>query len=273
VIDVKKTLPCNLHYQQEDQNIQFCSLGSGSKGNASLIAFGQTILLLDCGFSAKETIKRLANKGILPEQITAIIVTHEHGDHIKGVPTFSNKFSIPVWMSKGTSLYKKSDDIKLNNIIDSRNDFTIDDFIIRPVLVPHDSREALQFIFKARNQTLGILTDVGSITNHIIDEYKECDVLVLEFNYDEEMLFNGPYPYKLKQRVSGRLGHLSNNQSVELLKKIDTNKLQLLVVAHKSSENNSTSKIESAIKKIDVSQTINYFIANQENGFGWHFIR
>ncbi len=260
-------------YQEESETIQFCSLGSGSKGNGTLVAFKQTILLLDCGFSTKETVKRLQEKGIIPSQITAILVTHEHSDHIKGVSSFSNKYSIPVWMSKGTSLHKQSIKIINNNIIDCHNDFLVGNINITPVLVPHDSREAVQFVFKAANKMLGILTDVGCITNHIVNEYDLCDVLILEFNYDEEMLHQGVYPYKLKQRVSGRLGHLSNKQSIELLEKINSSNLQLLVVAHKSAENNSNLIIESAIREMTKIKNINYFIASQESGFHWMNIK
>jgi phosphoribosyl 1,2-cyclic phosphodiesterase len=259
-------------YQKKNDIIQFCSLGSGSKGNGSLITHNDAILLLDCGFSTRETIKRLTDKGILPSQITAILVTHEHSDHIKGVASFSNKFSIPVWMSKGTSLHKASLNIKDNNILNSHSDFSLGSFNITPVLVPHDSREATQFIFKAANKKLGILTDVGSITNHIVEQYNECDALILEFNYDEEMLYQGPYPYSLKKRVSGKLGHLSNNQSIELLEKININKLQLLVVAHKSAENNSSLIIDALINKVKESKIFNYFIASQEDGFSWQEI-
>lgn len=262
----------NKAYIPGSQSIQYCSLGSGSKGNGTLVSFAKTLLLLDCGFSTKETIKRLADKNIQASQITAILVTHEHSDHLKGVASFSNKFKIPVWMSKGTSLHKNSLTIKDNNLIDCNAHFKIKNLTITPVLVPHDAREAIQFIFEANKKKLGILTDVGSITHYIIQQYSACDVLMLEFNYDEAMLFRGSYPLKLKQRVSGRLGHLSNKQSIELLKHIDHKRLQLLIVAHKSAENNCSLIIEKEINDLKTDKKINFFIASQAIGFSWQRI-
>lgn len=256
-------------FEINNSTIQFCSLGSGSKGNATLVVFADTIILIDCGFSVKETVRRLANVGLLPEQISAILVTHEHGDHISGVARFSNKFSIPVWLNKGTSLHKKCDDIKLKNIFSSHNLFKLASFEITPVPVPHDSREATQFVFTVGTQKLGLLTDVGQITEHIISAYSGCNALLLEFNYDHEMLINGNYPHSLKRRVSGGLGHLSNDQAINFLETFESAKLQWLVVMHKSEENNRESIINSKLERLSFLESVDYFIASQSKGFKW----
>ena len=259
-------------FEANDTSIQFCSLGSGSKGNGTLVAFDDTIILVDCGFSIKETIRRLALKGIAPQQLTAILVTHEHSDHVAGVSGFSNKFAIPVWLNKGTSLHKKCDAIKSKHIFNSHHSFKLANIEISPVPVPHDSREATQFIFTAGSIKLGLLTDVGQITEHIIDAYSGCAALMLEFNYDYQMLIQGNYPYALKQRVSGGLGHLSNDQAISFLERIKLSQLRLLAVMHKSEENNTESIIKSKLGKIADLESVEYFIASQSEGFNWRAI-
>jgi len=249
--------------------IRFCSLGSGSKGNATLIAFGETILMIDCGFSIKETIRRLALKGIKPEQITGIIVTHEHSDHISGVAGFSKRFAIPVWLNRGTSLHKKSESIPHRQVFNSHHPFKINDFEVQPIPVPHDSREANQFVFATKGKRIGVLTDVGQITEHMVHAYSGCSALLLEFNYDTQLLMNGAYPYSLKTRVSGDLGHLSNEQSVKFLKNIESSQLEVLAAMHKSEENNCDTIIESHLQAFTKDKTIEHLIATQKEGFEW----
>lgn len=256
-------------FQISHEAIQFCSLGSGSKGNGTLISFANTIVLIDCGFSVKETCRRLGLKGILPEQVSAILVTHEHADHIGGVSGFSNKFSIPVWLNKGTGLHPKCLSIKNQRIFSSHHEFALGDFNIIPVAVPHDSREAVQFVLQAAGQSIGLLTDVGHITRHIIDSYSECDALLLEFNYEHQALMQGAYPVSLKRRVSSDLGHLSNQQASEFLREIASPKLKRLVAMHMSEENNSAEMINERINSMSELAHVNYFIAKQSEGFDW----
>ncbi len=252
--------------------IQYCSLGSGSKGNATLVAFGDTLIMVDCGFSLKESIKRLELKGIQPQQVKAILVTHEHADHIAGVARLSNRFSIPVWLSKGTSLHKASQKIEDRHIFDSHQGFSIQQIAVEPIHVPHDAREATQFIFSTSVGKLGLLTDVGNITPHIINRYRLCDALLLEFNYDHQMLMQGAYPYSLKQRVSGEQGHLSNQQSFDFLNQIDAEQLAQLVIMHVSQENNSSSLISQLLESNSRFNHIEVEIASQELGFKWKSI-
>jgi len=227
------------------------------------------LLLIDCGFSQRETLKRLNAKGISAEQITAILVTHEHSDHISGVAGLANKYSIPVWLTKGTSLSDKANFTSVTKHLNNHDSLLIGDIDITPVAVPHDSREATQFTFQMGEVKLGLLTDVGHITPHIIDKYSNCHVLLLEFNYDQQMLIGSRYPYKLKQRVSGSLGHLSNEQSIEFLEKVNTADCQILVAMHKSEQNNSTEIILNALAKIKKSENFKLSVAEQASGFEW----
>jgi len=259
----------NNPFQPKNDIIQFCSLGSGSKGNGTLISFANTIILIDCGFSTKETCKRLSLRGLHPEQISAILVTHEHADHIAGVSGLSNKYSVPVWINKGTSLHAKCASIKTRQIFNSHHSFQLGDFEILPVTVPHDSREATQFVLTAGEQSIGLLTDVGHITQHIIDSYSVCDALLLEFNYEHDYLMQGSYPLSLKRRVSGDFGHLSNQQAIEMLIQIASPKLQMLVAMHMSEENNSAELIKSKIEELTELSHVTHFVAEQSKGFEW----
>ena len=254
-------------------SFRFCSIGSGSKGNGTLVSVGNTLLLIDCGFSIKETVKRLALKQVVPEQITAILVTHEHSDHVKGVAGFSNKYSIPVWLSKGTSLHKNCEKIKALNILGNHQSFSIGEINIKPVVVPHDAREATQFIFESNQLCVGILTDVGHITPYIQDAYKHCHALMLEANYDYNMLMQGRYPQALKQRVSGGLGHLSNHQALEFLQELDYGKLKTLAIMHRSEENNSEELVKEFILANNEVTPESSLIANQAVGFDWQEVK
>jgi len=249
--------------------IRICSLGSGSKGNATVLGFDDTYLLVDCGFNLKQTVKRLTEKGIEPEQISMILVTHEHSDHIAGVTRFSNEFSIPTCLNRGTSLHKAFNELSHIRLFNSHNSFEFKGIKIEPIPVPHDSREANQFVFNYNGKRIGLLTDVGHVTRHMIGAYARCNALLLEFNYDEDMLVNGSYPYPLKKRVSGDLGHLSNKQSVEFINRIDCSNLELLVAMHKSEENNCQDIIEHHLNSLSIGKSFTKLIANQKKGFDW----
>ncbi|MBV1909697.1 MAG: MBL fold metallo-hydrolase [Kangiellaceae bacterium] len=263
-----------MEQNKQEQDFQFCSLGSGSKGNGTLIRAGKTLLLVDCGFSLKETTKRLLSKGVDPEQLSTILVTHEHSDHIKGVASLSNKFDIPVCTSRGTSLNKHCEKISDDrlNIFNNHTEFVIGEISVLPVPVPHDCREASQFIFSNSGVSLGILTDVGHITPHIRRAYSGCSAMMLEFNYDYQMLMQGKYPRALKQRVAGDLGHLSNEQAVDFLINLESKKPNQLVVMHRSEENNSEEIINGLLKeKFDYTAS-NFLFANQLDGFDWQIV-
>ena len=251
--------------------LKVTSLGSGSKGNATAISDGETTVVVDSGFSCKLLESRLASRNIDPQQVNTILVTHEHSDHFNGVPTFSNRYKIPVWMSHGTSLHHKADKIKQLNVFNSHACFTVGSLTIQPVLVPHDSREACQFIVSKNQYKVGILTDLGHITPFVSEQYKDCQALLLEFNHDIHMLMSGRYPPALKSRVSGSLGHLSNDQAVDFLENCEFSGLKFLAAMHLSEENNSRELVASKINSLQI-EPIETQIACQERGFDWHTV-
>ncbi len=253
--------------------MRFASLGSGSAGNCLVVEQANTRVLLDCGFSMSEVIKRLQKLSLVPEQITGILVTHEHDDHAKGAFKFATKYNIPVWLTHGTFKMCQRympENAKLNiNIIDSHENFQIQELMITPYPVPHDAREPTQFTFSNGNYKLGVLTDAGSTTPYIEQMLSACDALVLECNHDLTMLENGPYAWPLKQRVGSRLGHLDNQTAADLLARLDSSKLKHIIAAHLSAKNNTQHLARQAL-----SQALNcehnwVGIAEQADGFAW----
>jgi phosphoribosyl 1,2-cyclic phosphodiesterase len=264
-------------------SMRFSSLGSGSEGNALLVEVGQTQVLMDCGFGLQDTHTRLARLGVSPEQLSGIVVTHEHGDHISGVARLARKFNLPVWLTHGT--LRSTENIcpgtrqtkafaGIANIheIDPQLAFVIGDIEIIPYPVPHDAAEPVQFVFSDGVRRLGVLTDTGCSTAHIEQTLSGCHALVLECNHDIEMLMNSDYPYSLKQRVGGRFGHLNNQESAGILAKLDVSKLQHLIAAHLSRKNNTP---ELAVRALSVAAKCEESwvgVATQEEGFAWREI-
>lgn len=247
--------------------MRFASLGSGSRGNSTLVQQGDTLLMIDNGFSIKETDKRLERLGVSGEDITAILVTHEHSDHSTGVGRFSRRYSIPVLASHGTSAMLK--DVEDSQQFDSHKAFEIGELEVEPVPVPHDAREPTQFVFKSANLKFGIMTDTGSITSHMVDALTGCDGLLLECNYDRNMLLNGVYPESLKRRVMGDWGHLDNQQSVALLKQLGTTELQHLVLAHISEKNNSHEHVLDCVSSAIQCDRARLKVIDQDAGLPW----
>lgn len=248
--------------------IKFASLGSGSRGNATLIKSQNALLLVDCGFTIKETERRLAILGHQPEDITAILVTHEHSDHIKGVGPFARKHGLPVYLTHGTGKYDGVSKGTALHPINTNKSFLIEDINITPVTVPHDAREPCQFVFRSANTTFGLLTDLGSITPHIVEQYRHCDAMMLECNHCLHMLSIGPYPASLKQRVGGHWGHLNNQQAANLLEQLDIERLQHLVLSHISEKNNTEQLARDAITAI-YGDKKSLIVADQQLGIDW----
>jgi phosphoribosyl 1,2-cyclic phosphodiesterase len=255
--------------------MQFASIGSGSAGNGLVVKEKNTRLLLDCGFGLKDSIERLARINISPEQLTGILITHEHEDHAGGVFKLAKKYQLSVWMTHGTHrmLERALPNESVNvHIIDSHTEFWIDNIHITPFPVPHDAREPVQYVFSNGDKRLGVLTDTGCSTPHIESMLSGCHALVLECNHDLNMLMNGAYPLSLKQRVSSRLGHLDNLSAAKILSKIDTSNLQHIVAAHLSEKNNAPSLAVKALSD-SLQCTENWIgVASQELGFDWREI-
>jgi phosphoribosyl 1,2-cyclic phosphodiesterase len=251
--------------------MRFASLGSGSRGNALIVDAGGTRVLVDCGFSTRTTIDRLLRLSVSPEEIDALLVTHEHGDHVAGVFKFSSRFGIPVYLTHGThaAALRGKPCVSEVHLIDSHAVFSIGALEVRPFPVPHDAREPVQFSFSDGCHRLGVLTDTGMITRHVVDELQRCDALVLECNHDPDMLAVSDYPEVLKRRISGKLGHLDNQQAASLLRSIETDKLQHIVAAHLSEQNNHPQLAAAALAAVLNCSPDWIGVASQESGFDW----
>jgi phosphoribosyl 1,2-cyclic phosphodiesterase len=252
--------------------MRFASIGSGSAGNGLVVEKNNTRLLLDCGFGLRDSIERLARLNISPEQLTGILITHEHEDHAGGVFKLAKKYNLSVWMTHGTHKMLErntSNEAGSVHVIDSHIKFSIHDIEVTPFPVPHDAREPVQYTFSDGNKKLSVLTDTGCSTPHIESMLSESHALVLECNHDLEKLMNGPYPYSLKQRVGGRLGHLDNQSAAKILNKIDTSKLQHIVAAHLSEKNNTPALAVAALSNALHCKEDWITVASQESGFDW----
>ena len=247
--------------------MRFASLGSGSRGNGSIIASQTTVVLVDCGFQYKEALRRLKRLSLDPEELDGILVTHEHSDHVSGVEALANKHSIPVYASRGTWIEIGIN--RFNKPFKISGQFSIGDIDISPVTVPHDAREPLQFVFHCEGTRLGILSDLGSVSLRVIEGYQDLDAILVEFNHDQELLEKGPYPVFLKTRISGDFGHLNNTQASEFLQRIVTDRLKTVVACHVSETNNDTSRVKLALDNVLEHQDVQRLIASQSDGFTW----
>jgi len=249
--------------------VRFASLGSGSRGNGTLVQQGDTCLLIDCGFSAKEAKVRLATLGISADDISAVLVTHEHGDHINGVGALARKHKISVWATGGTFAADRLGERIDKNRICSHTAFAIGDIEVQPFPVPHDAREPCQFVFNNGDKRLGLLTDVGSRTAHLETQLSACNALILECNHDVTLLANGEYPLSLKRRVGGDLGHLSNLQAADILGRLDNSKLTQLIAAHLSEKHNTPALAQATLAEVLGCTPDWISVADQQAGFEW----
>ncbi|RJS94893.1 MBL fold metallo-hydrolase [Salinisphaera sp. Q1T1-3] len=249
--------------------MRFALLGSGSKGNALVVECGSTRLLVDCGFSAREIERRLARLSLTPADIDAIVITHEHDDHWKGVSRFSRAHDLPVWLTPGTRAAKNADALAATELYSPHEPFAVGDIELFPYPVPHDAREPAQLVIGNGDKRLGILSDIGVVTPHVRGMVDACDALVIESNHDPALLAGGPYPPALKARVAGRLGHLSNQQAAELLSDIDTRALQHVVVAHLSESNNRPELARAALAEALACSPDWVHVAHQREGLSW----
>ena len=255
--------------------MRFASLGSGSKGNALLIEAGRTRVLIDCGFGPRNLAQRCARLGIDADSIDAIVVTHEHSDHIGGAYPCARRYASALYMTRGTHAAASrakagldTSDIELR-LIDSHAAFSIGDMELQPFPVPHDAREPVQFVLSDGHHRLGVLTDLGMVTPHVVERLNGCDALVLECNHDAAMLASGPYPPALKARVGGAFGHLDNLAAAGLLRQLDQQRLQHVLAAHISEHNNTPMLAQRALADVLGCTPDWVGVADQELGFDW----
>jgi phosphoribosyl 1,2-cyclic phosphodiesterase len=253
--------------------MRFALLGSGSEGNALVVQVGQTVVLLDCGFSLSETLSRLARLNLRAEDLSGIVVTHEHGDHISGVARMARKFKLPVWLTHGTLRTQNSAFAELSvTEISPHLQFAIGEIQVQPYPVPHDAAEPVQYVFSDGMRRLGVLTDAGGATPYIEATLSGCHALVLECNHDASMLAAGDYPYSLKQRVGGRFGHLNNEDAAALLGRLDNSRLQHIVAAHLSRKNNAAELAVGALSTVLGCTPDRVAVATQDEGLDWREI-
>lgn len=253
--------------------LRFKSLGSGSTGNATLIeAIGMRPLrlLVDCGLSLKPLLHRLAQAGLRPEDIDAAFITHEHADHIGCTRAFCLRWRIPVWMSRGTHAAMGSPDFE-GLLRTARDGEPIDlgGLELMPFTVPHDAREPLQLSCTDGSAKLGILTDLGYATAHVMAHLKDCDAMLLECNHDSELLRQSNYPPFLKRRVSGQYGHLSNAAAADIAGTLAHSGLKHLVAAHLSAQNNRPELVQEVMRKALDCHNSDIVVAGAASGTPW----
>ena len=253
--------------------MRFASLASGSSGNCLVAEAAGTVLLVDCGLALTETERRLARLGLEPTQVSGILVTHEHGDHACGAFEFAAAHRITVYLSHGTLAALKAEGKVLDGvplcIINGRQSFFIDGLQLNPFTVPHDAREPVQYVLTDGASKLGVLTDVGISTPHVVKMLSGLDALVLECNYDRDMLWSGGYPKWLKERIAGPFGHLDNHESARLLTALDRSKLKHLIGAHLSQQNNKPDIVRAVLAAALNCDPSWIGLASQDAGFDW----
>ncbi len=250
--------------------MRFSVLGSGSGGNATLVARGAQGLLIDCGLTVRQLELRLAAVDFAPSALSAIVLTHEHDDHIAGAAALSRKYRIPILTTHGTQTAAAERLVNAHGIDFLLPDRSIDfgAFTITAVLVPHDAREPCQFVLDDGEWRLGILTDVGQVTPHLLREFAGLDAMVLEFNHDVDLLAASVYPPSLRERIAGPYGHLSNLQASVMLEQLDLSQLRTLVAAHLSEKTNSPALVAACLRE-RVPAHARWHIATQHEPLPW----
>jgi phosphoribosyl 1,2-cyclic phosphodiesterase len=247
--------------------LRFASLGSGSRGNALLVEFDATLLMIDCGLPRKIVEERLRVLGCDPRDVTAVLVSHEHADHVQGVAKFVRRYNTPVWMTPGTASAVRG--LARSNALSCHRKLVIESITVEPFPVPHDAREPCQFVFSAGGRRLGILTDAGHVTPHMYDRLTGCDALAIECNHDLDSLQRGPYPESLKARVASRFGHLNNAQTTEFLERVNHGALQWVIGLHLSERNNSPAHVRAALQSLPDSARYPLHLATQDAPTHW----
>ncbi|MGC9365310.1 MAG: MBL fold metallo-hydrolase [Fidelibacterota bacterium] len=236
----------------------FCNLGSGSKGNSTYVQDDGPALLVDQGFSLKNLLFRMTAANLDPQTVSAILLTHEHSDHLAGVGTFARRYRVPVYTTEKT-LSKIPERIQKNlnfRTFQSGDELDIAGMRIKTFHIPHDAVDPIGLVIAGKNYRLGIITDIGTEVQYLRAYLQDLDLLFLESNHDIEMLDNGPYPLWLRTRIKSRVGHLSNEQAAGLFRQLSLNgRLKHLVLAHLSEQNNTPDLVRKTFQLITDSAT------------------
>ena len=257
--------------------LRFKSLGSGSSGNATLVeaqsGADTTRLLIDCGIRLRDLEARLIEAGTCAEDLDAIFITHEHGDHIGCARSFVKRYSTPLWMSQGTWL-AVSDEAwsayqHLVNVARDGSAIELGSLQALPFTVPHDAREPLQLRCSDGDRHLGVVTDLGHASSHVVASLQGCHALLLEANHDPDLLQASTYPSFLKQRVAGPWGHLANHAAAELLARVKHDQLSYVLAAHLSERNNTPELARTSLSKALGCEMLDIAIADPLTGSAW----
>ena len=250
-----------------DHDIAFCALASGSRGNAVYLAAGENALLIDAGLSGREIERRLRQQDLDPRHLSAILVTHEHSDHIRGVGVLARRFNLPVHMTAAThrALRDSLGQLPACHYFQPGTAFRLGAFHIHPFTLSHDAADPVGFTFARNGLRIGMATDLGVATGLVEAHLKGCDLLLLEANHDMEMLIDGPYPWPLKQRIRSRNGHLSNAAAAELLARIAHPNLRQIVLGHLSEANNAPRIARQTVRDALKAFTIPIHVARQDH--------
>lgn len=241
-------------------------LASGSRGNCAVLSSSQASILVDAGISCRETFKRMRAAGEDPEKLKAIIISHEHNDHIAGLQVLARKLQVPVYISEATYHHWRKDTrdadgkparLEKREHFQAGRSFTVAGITVTAFTIPHDAADPCGFTFKTDGIKIGLVTDLGYVSANVKEHLRGCDGLMIESNHDLEMLRNGPYPWMVKQRVMSRVGHLSNSALAEFFQKDYDGRAAFVVLAHLSEENNHPELArESAYKALGGKMTL-----------------
>ncbi len=229
--------------------LEICAIASGSNGNCYYIGNEMSAILIDAGISTKQILLRMAERGLNPAKIRALFITHEHSDHMRGARVLGKRLQVPVFITAKTfdGAYKNMRP-DYPRFFSCNEKISVDEFTVYPVSKNHDAADPCSFRIEYKDKNIGVFTDIGEACSNVKSHIELCNALFLESNYDEDMLWNGGYPYFLKKRVASEVGHLSNDQAFELLDKHTNGELQCVFLSHISRDNNTP---ELAVKKME----------------------
>jgi phosphoribosyl 1,2-cyclic phosphodiesterase len=267
---MNRTYPSEPAISVEGNGIRLsvCVLASGSRGNATYLSDGHTAILIDAGLSGVEIQRRMADKGLDPCCLDAILVSHEHTDHIQGVGVLSRRLGLPVYISDRTLQAARPVLGKLSGIspFACGHAFAIGSLVVHPFSISHDAEDPAGFTIACNGAKVGLATDLGIATRLVKTHLAACDILILEANHDTRMLIDGPYPWPLKQRIRGRSGHLSNDDTAVLVEALQHDRLAHVILAHLSEENNMPEKARQAVMTVLNGACAKLHVASQAAG-------